>query len=230
MDLFKKKAPATAEEKAKAEAETIEDAKKLEKKVAKSEKGVRHYQNFIIRLVAFILIIWVLFFKIVGITHMPNNDMYPRLDAGDMLLFYRLEQSYKAQDIVVIDKQTEADTRTGGQGFFRRALNWLGFRDPEAPATQRFVCRVIAVQGDTVEVTEERGLSVNGNAVIENNIFYPTRPYEEGTAQYPLKLGEGEYFVLADQRNGGMDSRYFGVVTQDEIRGIVITILRRNNL
>ena len=47
---------------------------------------------------------------------------------------------------------------------------------------------------------------------------------------YPLTLGEREYFVLADQRNGGMDSRYFGIVRAEEIRGIVITVLRRNNL
>jgi signal peptidase I len=66
--------------------------------------------------------------------------------------------------------------------------------------------------------------------VIETNIFYPTRPYEEGVTVYPLTLGEGEYFVLADQRNGGMDSRYFGIVREEEIRGIVITVLRRNNL
>ena len=65
---------------------------------------------------------------------------------------------------------------------------------------------------------------------IESNIFYPTQPYEEGVTEYPVKLGQGEYFVLADQRNGGMDSRYFGVIRQEEIRGIVITILRRNNL
>ena len=41
---------------------------------------------------------------------------------------------------------------------------------------------------------------------------------------------DGEYFVMADQRNGGKDSRYFGIVRADEIQGIVITILRRNNL
>ena len=45
-----------------------------------------------------------------------------------------------------------------------------------------------------------------------------------------MKLEEGEYFVMADLRNGGMDSRYFGPVSQDEIEGIVITLLRRNNL
>ena len=205
-----------------------------EEKAAEKEKRrrrrMRALRSFLLRLVSLALVIYILFFHLVGLTLMPNRDMYPRLDSGDLLLFYRIERNFKAQDVVVIDKRMEADMRTGERSFVRKTLDWLGFRDPEAPKTQRFVCRVIAAPGDTVEVTEERGLSVNGNAVIENNIFYPTRPYGEGAAEYPLKLGDGEYFVMADQRNGGMDSRYFGVVESDEIRGIVITILRRNSL
>ena len=193
-------------------------------------RRMRALRSLFFRLAALVLVVYVLLFHVVGLTMMPNGDMYPRLDAGDLLLFYRIERSFKAQDIVVIDKQTEPDTRTGEKTFVRKALDWLGFRDPEAPATQRFVCRVIAAPGDTVEITDERGLSVNGNAVIESNIFYPTKPYEEGITEYPLKLQDGEYFVMADQRNGGMDSRYFGVVKADEIQGIVITILRRSNL
>ena len=55
------------------------------------------------------------------------------------------------------------------------------------------------------------------------------KPYMD-QMEYPIVLGDGEYFVMADYRNGGEDSRYFGPVTQDEIQGIVITVLRRNNL
>lgn len=207
-----------------------EAKEKAAAKDRRRRRRVRALRSFLLRLVSLALVIYILFFHLVGLTFMPSRDMYPRLDAGDLLLFYRIERSFKAQDIVVIDKQTEPDTRTGEKTFVRKALDWLGFRDPEAPATQRFVCRVIAAPGDTVEITDERGLSVNGNAVIESNIFYPTKPYEEGITEYPLKLQDGEYFVMADQRNGGMDSRYFGVVKADEIQGIVITILRRSNL
>ena len=35
---------------------------------------------------------------------------------------------------------------------------------------------------------------------------------------------------MADFRNGGVDSRFFGPVTAEEIRGTVITVVRRNNL
>ena len=88
---------------------------------------------------------------------------------------------------------------------------------------------MVAAAGDTVEISEDDRLLVNGNAVIETGIFYSTPEYL-GFVEYPLKLDKGEYFVLADYRNGGADSRFFGAVREEEILGTVITIMRRNNL
>ena len=168
----------------------------------RKKRRLRALRSFLFRLIAFVLVVYVLLFHIVGLTMMPSGDMSPRLDAGDLLLFYRIEKNPKLQDIAVIQKKDSG---------------------------RRFVLRVVACPGDTVEVSEEKGLVVNGNTQIEANIHYPTRPYDNGT-EYPLKLNEGEYFVMADYRNGGMDSRYFGPVKQDEIEGVVITLMRRNNL
>ena len=178
-----------------------EPAKKPDDARKRKRKRARALRSFLIRLAALALVVYVLFFHIVGLTTMPNGDMTPRLDAGDVLLFYRLDRKPKARDIVVIDKKDRG----------------------------RLVLRVVACPGDTVEITEEQGLSVNGNTQVEMKIYQPTRPYENGTA-YPLTLKDGEYFVMADQRNGGVDSRYFGPVKQEEIQGIVITLLRRNNM
>ena len=165
-------------------------------------RRMRALRSFLIRLILLGAVVYVLLFHIVGITMMPNRDMSPRLDAGDLILFYRIERKPKLQDIVVIRK---------------------------AGSDEKYVLRVIASPGDTVEVSEERGLAVNGNTQIEANIFYPTRPYET-EIEYPIVLKDNEYFVMADYRNGGKDSRYFGPIKQDEIQGVVITILRRNGL
>ena len=184
-----------------------ESAEKLMKKVKSSERGVKRYQYFVLRLLLLILVLWVLFFQIVGLTHMPSGDMYPRVDAGDLVLFYRLDKDVKAQDIIVINKET-----------------------PDSEGEKLlYICRVVAVAGDTVDITDGERLQVNGSTMIESNIFYSTPRYE-GFVEYPLTLGEGECFVLADSRNGGTDSRYFGPVDKSDILGSVITIVRRNNL
>lgn len=188
--------------------ETAGDAEQLNKEVTRQEKGVRAYQRFVLHLLVFLGVLWLLFFVFIGLMHMPGTDMYPRLDNGDLIMFYRLDKTPKAQDIIVLKKE-----------------------EPDSAKEQIYVCRVVAVAGDTVEITKDEQLIINGNVMIENNIFTPT-PLAEGKGfpEYPLTLGEGECFVLADDRKNGVDSRYFGPVEKDEIVGTVITFIRRNNL
>ena len=78
-----------------------EEQEKAEKKVKKRERGVKEYQRAIIRIIAFVLIVWALLFVFLGLTSMPNNDMYPNIAAGDLILFYRLDKTPDAQDVIV---------------------------------------------------------------------------------------------------------------------------------
>lgn len=207
---------------------------RAKERARRRRRRLRALRSLVLQTVGLALVMYVLFFHVVGLTVMPTADMYPRVDAGDLVLFYRLEHTFKAQDIVVFDKAVTADYRAVDvpareKPWWRKAADWLGIRDPEDPETKRFVCRIIAAPGDSVEVTEDQRLIVNGNGMIESGIFYPTAAYA-GYTEYPVRLGPGEYFVMADFRSGGADSRFFGPVREEEIRGIVITILRRNNL
>lgn len=186
--------------------ERASEAAALTKKIRRAEASVKDYQFFILRLALFIVVLWLLLFVFIGVTHMPSTDMYPRIDAGDFVMFYRLDKDVKAQDIIVFRKEV-----------------------PGQAGEHSFICRVVAVAGDTVDITDENRLLINGNAVVEPNIFYMTSRYE-GYTEFPLTLEEGECFVLADSRNGGTDSRVFGPVSKSEIEGTVITIVRRNNL
>lgn len=177
------------------------------KKIRKAEKSVRHYQAFILRLAVLLLVLWALFFQVIGISHVPNGDMFPRMDAGDLLLFYRLDKDVRSQDVILLEKVT-----------------------PDSGGEKELYCaRVVAVAGDTVEISDDEHLIVNGNRMIESNIFYSTPRYE-GFTEYPLTLGPDECFVLVDRREGGTDSRYYGAVSKSEIAGTVITVIRRTNL
>lgn len=85
--------------------------------------------------------------------------------------------------------------------------------------------RVIAKPGDEVDITEN-GLLINGYAQQENNIYTDTLPYKEGIT-FPITLKDDEYFVLGDDRSQAKDSRIYGVVNVKEIKGSVITLIRR---
>ena len=233
-------------EKTKATADTEPKMTEAEEKTARRKKArkrhLRALRDLIVRFLLLVLVVYVLFFHMVGLTVMPNGDMYPRIDLGDLVLYYRLEKNIHAQDVIVFEKPTAAleqsydeqeemaeATVRAEKTWWRKALDWLGFRDPAEPEKSLFICRVVAAGGDTVEISEGERLIVNGNTMMESGIFYNTPEYL-GFVEYPLKLGEGEFFVLADHRNGGADSRFFGAVSEEEILGTVITIMRRNNL
>lgn len=87
------------------------------------------------------------------------------------------------------------------------------------------VRRIIAAAGDEVNLTEE-GLEINGYLQQESGIYTETLPYTEGIS-FPITLEENEYFVLGDNRFEAKDSRIYGAVKKDEIKGSVITLLRR---
>lgn len=177
------------------------------------QRKAKALRSLLIRTTLLVVILYVLLFHIVGLTAMKNGDMSPKIETGDLLLYYRLESRIKSQDVVILEKavnkdMTAAQTETG---------------------KQQYVCRVVACPGDVVDLTNETGLTINGNAVVETGIYFQTKPYE-GYVEYPVTLGENEYFVLADYRNGGVDSRFFGPVTSNEIKGVLITLMRRNSL
>ena len=86
----------------------------------------------------------------------------------------------------------------------------------------------MAVPGDTVEITEEGNLIVNGNLIVDEKISSPTYPALEKQS-YPVTLGEKEYFVLGDNRLNSVDSRYFGIVKANEIKGTLIMVIRLYN-
>ena len=182
------------------------DTEKLMKEIKKYEKGFKNYHFFLIYLAIFLIVVWILFFKIIGITHMPNLDMKPRVDGGDLLIFYRLDRDAAFQELVVFEKKIDGEDK-------KRLM----------------VGRVIAAPGDTFEISESNRPVVNGNQLIEDMIYYDT-PKRDEKINYPITLGEGEYFILVDDRKEGLDSRYFGPVKKKDILGTVINIIRRNKL
>lgn len=156
--------------------------------------------SFFSKLIMMVLLLWILFGVLFGITPMQNNDMSPRISAGDLLLYYRLEDTFRTNDVVVFEKEG-----------------------------REYTGRIIGKGGESVEITEDSRVRVNGSVLVETDIFYSTPPYGDSVT-YPVNLAEDEFFILCDYREGARDSRYFGAVKRSEIKGKVITILRRSNL
>lgn len=82
-----------------------------------------------------------------------------------------------------------------------------------------YVKRIIGLPGETVQIMDGK-IYINAEELEE---YYGNEDYIEdiGNVGFPIALAGNEYFVLGDNRNDSIDSRYtaIGVVTKKEIVG-----------
>ncbi|HEX6121963.1 MAG TPA: signal peptidase I [Ktedonobacterales bacterium] len=96
--------------------------------------------------------------------------------------------------------------------------------DPSKPSAT-VARRVVGLPGDTISVSAT-AIIVNGAALKESFVRIPTGSAENSTLHAPIKLGPGQYYVLADSRIGSdnFDSRGFGPIPQNDIIGKAIMV------
>ncbi|MGA2095825.1 MAG: signal peptidase I [Candidatus Acidiferrum sp.] len=101
-------------------------------------------------------------------------------------------------------------------------------------SNSKFVKRVIAVGGDTVSPGPNGTVIVNGSEVR-----FPEPCGTSERANYrdtisltfePQKLPEGTFYVIGDNLNNSYDSRHFGLVRRDQVRGKALLIYWSSSL
>lgn len=87
--------------------------------------------------------------------------------------------------------------------------------------------RVVAFGGDEVNISNDY-VTVNGYGLSEN-VVYPT-PNEGSKIEYPYKVPNDCVFVLNDYRSDLSDSRTFGAIPLEQVKGAVVFTMRTRGI
>src|SRR6185436_6834646 len=154
----------------------------------------------------------------------PSGSMEPNLLIGDHLL---------------VNKFVFAPTLSGLERMLLpidpvRRGDILVFKYPEDPSRD-FIKRVIGLPGDTIEMRNKK-VYLNGKPFDEPYVHF-LEPPQEGASGAPdieegdLRLGfplmtvpADKYFMMGDNRDNSQDSRWWGFLDRDHIKGKALFI------
>lgn len=142
----------------------------------------------------------------------PSSSMEPTLLIGDHLLVNRLSYVMKVPftDIIILNL---GEPKRGDVIVFRYPLD----------KSKDFIKRVIAKGGDIVEIKDKR-VYINGKQIedkwahfSDNNILPGHISPKDNLG--PIIVPEGAYFVMGDNRDRSLDSRFWGFVKKEHLVG-----------
>lgn len=140
----------------------------------------------------------------------PSGSMIPTLSIGDHILVNKFIYGVKLPftDLVVVPVSTP------------ERGDIVVFKYPE-DESKDFIKRVVGIPGDVVEV-RDKVVYVNGNPADTTHIQHSDRDVRSSDRRDnfgPVTVPPDSYFVMGDNRDQSLDSRFWGFVKENKIRG-----------
>lgn len=182
---------------------------------------VREYFESVI--IAVILALFIRTF-VVQAFKIPTGSMENNLLIGDHLLVNKFTFGPTASSL----ERTLLPVRPIKRG------DVIVFKYPEEP-TRDFIKRVIGLPGETLELRDKK-VSINGQPLDEaayvhfleppgtSSEFREVTSYDVRERYGPVTVPANQYFVMGDNRDNSQDSRYWGFLPRDYIKGRALVI------
>jgi signal peptidase I len=172
----------------------------------KKKSTVREYAEafaLAIMLALFIRTFVVQAFKI------PSGSMIPTLSIGDHILVNKFIYGIKLPftDLIVVPISTP------------QRGDIIVFKYPE-DESKDFIKRVVGTPGDVVEVRNKE-VYLNGAHLDNAHVQHVDREINQDRRDNfgPATVPQESYFVMGDNRDQSLDSRFWGFVKESKIRG-----------
>ena len=184
-------------------------AKRRPRSAAKKPAGRDYAEAILIAVVA----AFVLRAFVVQAFKIPSGSMKRTLLVGDYVVVEKVSYHFREPvrgDVVVFKYPHQDNDMTVGK-WFRETYELIVHR--RRVPRRDFVKRIIGVPGDVV-LGKGAYVYVNGRPLREPYL-YAAAAYEFG----PFKVPPDAYFVMGDNRAESRDSRHWGFVPRDLIKG-----------
>ena len=151
-----------------------------------------HWMSGIVAVLFVIFLVVMLFFRPVTVS---GPSMEPTLHDGDRLFVYSFMYEPEIGDVIVA-------------------------RSPDG-ADMPVIKRVIAKEGQVVEVDYENGTVTVDGVVMEENYISGMSKVPQNEIEYPYTVPEDRIFVMGDYRDESRDSRHktFGCIDENTVAG-----------
>jgi signal peptidase I len=183
------------------------------KSIPSGRKG--YFRDFVETVVTAVLLALVLRAFVVQTFRIPSGSMEDTLLVGDFLIVNKFIYGIKVPF---------TDTRLPGIREPERGdVIVFEYPNPDPRARrENYVKRCIGVPGDVVEL-KNNVLYVNGERIEED--YVKLKPPTPRWADYgPIKVPEGNLFMMGDNRNWSADSRDWGFLDMGRIKGKAVMI------
>jgi len=168
-------------------------------------------------IIAAVLIALLITTFVVKMYKIPSRSMVPTLLVGDQLVvnkfIYGLKIPYFRNTIIPITDPQRGDI--------------IVFIYPKDRSLD-FIKRVIGTGGDKIEIQDKKIL-INGQVFTDTTGIYTDKMIYPGSVQPrdnfgPVTVPEGSLFVMGDNRDESMDSRFWGFVDLKDVQGKALII------
>ena len=208
-------------------------------------------RSCILRCIGICGVLVILFTCVFGITTAKTDDMFPAIRPGDILVFLRIGTPGMNAPVIYRTDGPEEDERTALQDRAKGTageVDNIGKEDEQTAEAEGLTGRVMACAGMEIGRTEDGLVTIRGNIQPvrqDAGLFWKTHAnagmdeeaevereadesgYGTGGLEYPSVCPEGTFFVLGDRRDTARDSRVLGFIPRENIKGKIITVIRR---